>query len=921
MPDSPDPRALRGEATSFLHDLTLNLDRAGFRTGRSISEVKDAGQLVQRFHEQLRLLHEDWRDTGCKTVILVDGLDHIPRELKPQDSLLKYLPHPDQVPEGVLVVLGSQTDQLADLPNPVHHSIQQSERRIHIARLSRDSVLEIVEQANSPAALNSKQQGKVEELVAGHPLALALLVNRLSNASDYQTVSAILNSTEPFGGQIDQIYYSHWRQVIDDRQDDELAALLGKIVRLRPTIHLQWVESWAGTAVVDRLRRSLYHLFRREGRHRWYIFHNSFRLFLLRRTAESPPDGFDEARDRRIHSEIADLCAAEPPSNHWNWEEAYHRNSAGEHEKGVDLANAERLRAQLLAFRPIDAIQGDVRMAVASAGELRDFVALARLLFVGAEFASRDETISFTSIHELLLGIGDIEKACIHVRDGRSLRVNPETAIDFSQELAAMGFTEEARLVFELAEPIGLLKNAQAEHDLHSDQVDVLSSWAHSAVSFRPVADVVKLIRGTRQHGFTWDRDADQSQKILAMQNHMLTHAGYGFIDLQQWNDLELLFAELDESDLPGRHEQFWLCVHAWEACYTCDESALAEQFVERAALLIDLDELSDEEIVRLSEGILRVLGDEERAKGIFDKAAEPRLTTNPGLGDRLGPYMQRFRYNRLLYTFGEKRSAAELIPDAAESHQQGAVFFERGLSEIARVWAMSWRGVTLDGPMFVHEVRLLLFLFCRDWNTDDGRAHWSLLTQHRSRFYPLLVRAAQQHGSRAVSELASAFEKEWFESDRSRYWPTDDIRSIARSLFGAGADRNWCRSAIERTESQSDDTDASGRVSWRENQAKSWLLIGEIERAKSLLNQMLQMSAGVGYRKDHQLDSWIKWMRMANRVQPDAAQERIRFLASAVISMVESTEGRAATTAAELLLEAAFEKEKGVGGDPPPPQ
>ena len=908
VPDSPDPQALRGEASSFFHDVTLSIDRAGFRTGKYINDIKDVTQLVRRFHDQLQLLNQDWRDTCCKTVILIDGLDHIPRELKPTNSLLKYLPHPDQVPEGVLVVLGSQTDQLAELPNSVHHSITNADRRIQISRLPRESVLEILEQANLSRALTSKQRNKVDELVAGHPLAIALLVNRLIDASGENSIDEILSSTAPFGGLIDEIYYGHWRQVIDDRHDDDLATLLGKLVRLRPAIDLEWIESWAGSPVVLRLRRSLYHLFRRESRHRWHIFHNSFRLFLLRRTAETPPDGFDVNCDRRLHSEIADLCAAEATTSRWNWEEGYHRKSACEHETVVALATAERLRAQLFAFRPIDAIQDDIRTAVASAGILSDFVAIVRLMFVGAEFTSRDETLSSASIHELLMAVGDVDKACHHVRDGRHLRLNAREACAFSLDLAGIGFDQEARLLFDLAEPIDVLKNPQSERELQMGQVDALLSWANAAISFRPLDDIVKLIRGTRNYCFHQDGEAGRSQKISELQNHLLAHVGRRLIDLQKWDDFELLFSELNESDLSGKYEQFWLCVHAWEACYGREDILRSKSFVTRASSLIELCETSDEEKERLAEGYLRVLGEAETSRELLSRVRPPKLTTNPGFGDRLAPYMHRLRYNRLRYTFGENRSASELIPDASDILNQGAVLFERGLSEIARIWALSWRGIYLNGPTFVHEVGLLLRLFCRNWN-DDGRAHWSLLTRHRSQFYSLLVQAAQQHGNLAVKELASAFEREWFESDRSKYWPLDDIRGITKSFYHAGADKDWCHRVFERTEgNDTDDTDTSSRVTWRVSQAKCWIVIGELKRARSNLNQILKLSAGIGYRKDNQLDSWVEWMRMANRIDPEGSQGRINFLVSAVISMVQSTEGDAARTAAELLLESTFE-------------
>ncbi len=58
--------------------------------------------LLKKFHSQIQKLHEDWKATGTKTIILIDGLDHIEREQHPDRSLLEDLPAPNQVPEGSL---------------------------------------------------------------------------------------------------------------------------------------------------------------------------------------------------------------------------------------------------------------------------------------------------------------------------------------------------------------------------------------------------------------------------------------------------------------------------------------------------------------------------------------------------------------------------------------------------------------------------------------------------------------------------------------------------------------------------------------------------------------------------------------------------------------------------------------------------
>nr|QNO43652.1 hypothetical protein MOOKMAHM_00021 [Methanosarcinales archaeon ANME-2c ERB4]QNO45076.1 hypothetical protein MGFAJANB_00006 [Methanosarcinales archaeon ANME-2c ERB4]QNO50358.1 hypothetical protein DDJHKDJF_00006 [Methanosarcinales archaeon ANME-2c ERB4] len=161
VPDAQDPITLRGESVNFLHDVVLALDQAGFRVGDSPSGF-DRDQLLKRFHEQLHHLHEDWENTGRKTIILIDGLDHIARESHPERSFLYDLPLPEQVPGGVYFVLGSQTDELDGLPDRVQYSIrQQPGRHIEMEPLSREEVIQITEDAGIATELTNEQKEEI----------------------------------------------------------------------------------------------------------------------------------------------------------------------------------------------------------------------------------------------------------------------------------------------------------------------------------------------------------------------------------------------------------------------------------------------------------------------------------------------------------------------------------------------------------------------------------------------------------------------------------------------------------------------------------------------------------------------------------------------------------------------------------------
>ena len=128
----------RGEAANFLHDLSSELTRLGLTRQPLGPHHFDLHLLRARFEEQLAELAANYRESGQRTLILVDGLDHIGREQTIGHSLLRELPSPDSLPDGVLFVLGTQTPDV--LPDAVERHIRRDDRHISIEPLSSTSV-------------------------------------------------------------------------------------------------------------------------------------------------------------------------------------------------------------------------------------------------------------------------------------------------------------------------------------------------------------------------------------------------------------------------------------------------------------------------------------------------------------------------------------------------------------------------------------------------------------------------------------------------------------------------------------------------------------------------------------------------------------------------------------------------------------
>jgi hypothetical protein len=493
VPDSSDPQSLRGESASFLHDVVLALERQGFQVGQSASQI-DRDQLLNRFHHQLDLLHNDWQSTGRKTVILIDGLDHIAREQRPRHSLLDDLPPPSQVPEGVIIILGSQTD--GPFPARVQASVRSEGRRIEMAPLGREEVFKIIDSVGLQVTYSTEHKEQIYTLSDGHPLALTYLLNRLQPISDADAFDEVLHNTERFEGDIEPQYHSYWREVEDD---DELTYLLGMIARMRGLIDLAWVETWAGYEVVGRLRRRLAHYFRFEDNGRWYFFHNSFRLFLTDRTAESRPGVVDSNRHLMFHQKLADRCSEAPDQSHWAWEELYHRAMAEQHDAVLELANQDWFRRQFFAFRPVDAIATDIKVALQSASVREDPIAIARLVLIGSEMAQRGYYLQEIDLTPTLVRLVDSQIVAEHVREGSHLRLGPQAALNASIELKDAGLSHEAQRIFELAEPLDQLAgSAPIPVDSVDGKIDILETWADAASRFRDISEVIRTIQRLR---------------------------------------------------------------------------------------------------------------------------------------------------------------------------------------------------------------------------------------------------------------------------------------------------------------------------------------------------------------------------------------------------------------------------------------
>lgn len=900
VPDAQDPGVLRGEAENFLHDVVLGLHRLGFSGGEAVGQF-DRQVLLPALHRQLQLLHDDFRSNGQKTIIVVDGLDHIEREQHPQRTFLADLP--TTVPDGVYFVLGSQTVQLGSLPAAVRTTLAQAERHIEIQPLTRAEVLNTLRRLNFPFALSSEIQEKIYALSDGHPLALTYILNRLDEVSDLETVHSILNETPTYTGDIEQLYEIHWTQVEDD---GEIVTLLGLLSRLRRVIDMAWVEQWADSQVLRRLVRTFKHYFRVDNNTQWYFFHNSFRLFLNAKTAQSAMGVLDEARNRRYHQIVADYCREAPRDSPWAWEELYHRYHSGEHATILQLATQQWFRDQFFAFRAPDAIQADTRLALRSAAELMDPVAVARLILVSAEHAQREQHLESAGVPLLLCDLGEVQKAAEYARDGNLMRLKPVDALELCARMLFSGFSAEAARLFDLAEPMDLLTSPLSSRDA-SDRYNLLTTWVEVAVHFRPIEQVISMVRQVRRETEPARTPKDQGELTSRqMQSNLLLSAGNELITTGRWLDLASLMSALDDTDPADLRTWFWLKVKTARTKHDLGEGLSASSILEEALQHAPRLKFSGTARTLVAEHIYRITNNHDLTRSWLKGVRQPVVGSGTfGLQSGFDPFEQTFRLNRLLFVLGNDKPCTEIFPLPTEEHHQGLAYFHRVVCELARLYAAAWRGERLAAPLFVHQASALMRFF----NVPDRfrkQTFGFAVLQARSMFYQILVAAATEHGQEAVDALREQFGQEWADATEET-WPSHVKRDVITAMQTAGAPADWVRANLRAVQPHIySDYGVIECVEDCREQAKADLTADDVEAAREAILRMLDVSFGVGYRKDSQVDRWIEWLGLINDMEPESAAARIEWFARAIVPLHETTED-APRDAAEGLLSVTF--------------
>ena len=841
----------RGDASRFLHDLVSALDQSGLPARDSLDLAAQQQQLIAA----LAAAGERFRSTGRRTVILVDGLDHVQRARPLSRSLLAVLPSPPAFPEGVVMLVGSQRLDLDDLPNAVRTQCELSTRRIDMRALAPEESLRLMQQALG--AVSEADHSVVHARTQGHPLSLRLVLDALRDRPDHESIEEVLDRIAMVGADLGPVYEQAWRVATREGCADALAL----VARLRHAFGLRDLLVWVGEAPVTALREHLAFLFRPIAAHVWVFQHDSFRHFLLVTTQLDALGDRDTTRDQQWHHQLAAWALQHEGPFHD--EVLHHAARSGDTYSVVANASVEHFRAAFHRGRPIALLGSDLDEVLRSARALDDPHAVAQALAIQGELTARANALYDVDLLGLTYDC-DGAAAVRQALHGGYGRIDLEDGMALASRLVTLGEWELAREVFEAAEPLALL------HDLEPTSMqdpEALVLWADVARHFRPLSTIItRLVR------------PDVGQDVDDRRLDRLTHFAYYLRCDSDHVGCAAALAALEESERETVEEML-----AW---WRLERDRMTPPEISAFWDAVSRRDLLPDEQALLAERLLRVAHAPDAARAALDQwAPEP-------LGDAVhqdhtyqSRQMALLRGWRVCAALDAAWSpsldvgniAQVLEGTPAEARALPVRLRLRTIERLAKAWGAAWRGDRWSVDATVEYLKPVWKVLTE---ARGGDPHVQAM-QHRSA-KPILfycLEAAAAHGNDQGGAVAQALLAQFADSpDRQHQWGLP-VLEAAHGL----TDAQRLAALHEFLEAWSAGSGPETLAAWAEL-AHAFATLGDCEGARACRRALFSRSFVMIYDKDYTPIEASTYLRRAVQdADPDAARSWILRFAAAL--------------------------------------
>ncbi|AUD04040.1 hypothetical protein [Spirosoma pollinicola] len=905
---------IRGEAVNLFHDLTIQLTESGFFGSTVLGAQRDLTLTQQIFQNQLKQVGDIYQQDCTKTIIIIDGLDHIPREYAKQGTLLEHLPHPNDIRPGVYIILGSQSFDLASLNVSVRQEVEQIGRHIVVRPLLPSAISKIAD-SYLAEQLNPTQHDLLFQISGGHPLFLQYILRTIKNETNDRPIEEIVAPLPPFDQDISLYYNRIWQEF---ETDEDIADLLGLVSRLRFGFHYGMRNEWGVSASVARKAKRWFNQFFDESFGFKVFFHNSFRQFLLYKTAEDPLSGqYDKTAHENFHVRLADWSETSS-IRLFHHEHLYHVHQAAQIDRFYQTLTPAYVDNQRYNFRPFDAIRDDLIMGLQLAAKDQNMQLMLRYGFLMGELHRREHNLDESNFLDYFPTLFDFEA----ITEYALLPINsPERrsrAMEIVRLLYRNGYETDARRLFAFAEPAAyaveeLILDSEKGHHWQ-EQANSLKEWVRTKCLWSDPEEMlekvlnIKIVSDNTDN--TYEEQKLQTQLLDAL-IQSLTHTK----SLRQL--LLKIFSRFDFGH-PGNISFFLPRLYdVVDILIQDDEGELAVFLLDTCLSSLNPASLSIDQRILLANMLYEIDTNSQKYQDwIRDVVLNPitSIPTDIRTDGSLDYYLPYFRYVALETVQYKTVDLSILFPNAPSDRYYDPIVTDwfKMMARTAIIKGEGLRGERFNSRNLLPIIRFYYRPKPHLSETSQTRVEWS-----RNSYYRQIVESIVVYGSKAFSEAATLFETEI--NQNITYWSAELQFEVWITFLRLGLDKERLRGLINGIAGAiiEEQGDLYSRMNLALKLSETYLSLGAFETAQFWLRRSADESFGVGFRKDYQFNDWIAWLTKANVVEPEKARERIRWIASYLKHIDQTTDGKAASgRAAYGLLKCCIKWDTATGLD-----
>lgn len=889
LPDVPGSTRDRSDPLTFFQDIAIRMERL-FSERFSLG-IADTAQGREELRNQFGRASNHFLTKGVKTILLIDGLDHVMREPGVTSSILHELPSPAEIPAGVIIVLGSQPQALeANVISPeISYQLRHDGgRRVEISGLSRVSVHAIAT-AFEPT-LTEDDKDILFDSSKGNPLILTYALKAFRNSTD-QDIGTVLEELGSYEGDIEQYYAHRFLLALGDPHKRDV---LGLLSRAAPTLPVQWLQTWQEHILVENLIITICAPFVRLREGNYEFIHNSL-VSYLRDSTRSRLEGADvQVQERSYYSRLAERVGVQPCSTQLGQARIFFLLKAGEANALLETLSGDWLREALEKFVPYQEIRPLISAGLQVAWSEGEFGQFTKLLLLDHELSSRSVWIEPKDLAERLLKVGEPELALRQIFSVGRLFVEHTDALHFARRLWYYGqhtqsvpLQLKAKALYEQAKPIGALFSKEPiDLEEHDGKYSVLLSWCRTAPLFEPLDTILSQIDQVQYAELRDGRTPDPLWvKCFFHQNVLRT-----LIESNRSSDEIQQVMELITSY--GRGD------HAFKTAMLVADSGkldLIDSFVRN---IVERSDPSEDLTIKYAM-YLADTGAIAEAAQLIDTIEIPRIDVTTKRQFGLSSFSVIFHLSRI-------REAANLPPidltPVLSTHDEARARVQWAARELGILQAQLGSGLSL------HELtarfREIILFSNRSVTLPkyDSRENF-VISQSKISVHRTLCTLAVTFGSNGLMALKEVI-LELSEVKGTRILMARDLRLFARLLYVHGLLQQSDAQALgmkdlsefeegdeplERIEACLEFAEFLHQIQIPANQVALWL------------NKAAKTSAGAGSHKDYHLAHLTDWLALAI---PHGIQFENFELVEKFARCIEVAGGSGTTNAAESLIQ-----------------